>query len=290
MFEQVSRVLVVGDLHGNDRAAAAAIHHAAQQGAQLVVQVGDFGFWPTANRTQRKPYGEGFTAWVERTCREVGVPLLWVRGNHEDHPALFAEREKAGVGPGEPWWMHEHLAHWPDGLVLNVGGKRWLGVGGAHSIDRRLRVEGRSWFPEEKVTPEQAAEIASQGHFDVDVVVAHDAPLGAPFLRKRLRQHLPAWRRGAGEVRAGGSGHQESGGSDPGWPVGELIASDDHQRLMRQVFDARLAPGGVWFHGHHHVAYSDSFDGRIVRGLGEDGDRLGALTALVDADGWPLFH
>ena len=297
MFHRVERIAVVGDLHGNQAAASRALRHAADRGAQLVVQLGDFGWWPTAQRTPRKPYGEGFTVWVEQVCRRYDLRLLWVRGNHEHHPLLVEERRKR-VGDDEVWWLHEHVGHWPDGLMLDVGGRCWLAVGGAHSVDRSLRTPGVDHFDTETLSKGEIDAIARAGHLDVDVVVAHEAPIGVPFLRQRLRQYLPSYRRGDGQVLAAGPRAVESPG-EATWPVNDLAAADEYQRLLRRVFDGqvrhgefdvtlgRLRAGGVWFHGHHHIAYTDTLNGRAITGVGSDTDPVERLVTIVDSAGQP---
>ena len=300
MFDRVERIAVVGDLHGNQAAASRAIRYAALRGAQLVVQVGDFGWWPTRGRTPRKPYGEGFTVWVEQVCRRYELRLLWVRGNHEHHPLLVEERRQH-VGDGEVWWLHDHVGHWPDGLVLDIGGRHWLAVGGAHSVDRSLRTLGVDHFDTETLSETEIDAIARAAHFDVDVVVAHEAPIGVPFLRRRLRQHLPPHRRNEGSLSAASAGSDGRLG-EASWPVGDLKAADDCQRMLRRVFDGqvrhgefddefgRLRAGGFWFHGHHHIAYTDTLNGRTIVGLGSDIDPVELLTTIVDPGGQAVLE
>ena len=297
MFDRVERVAVVGDLHGNQGAASSAVRYAALRGAQLVVQLGDFGWWPTRRRTPRKPYGEGFTVWVERVCRQYGLRLLWVRGNHEHHPMLVEERREH-VGEDEVWWLHEHVGHWPDGLVLDIGGRRWLAVGGAHSVDQSFRTLGVDHFDSETLSETEIDAIARAGHMDVDVVVAHEAPIGVPFLRQRLRQYLPPYRRADGQVSVSSSRQVERLG-EATWPVDDLNAADDYQRRLRRIFDGqvrhrefddtlgRLCAGGVWFHGHHHIAYTDTLNSRAIIGLGSDTDPIERLVTIVDSAGHP---
>ena len=295
MFERVKRIAVAGDLHGNQAAASRAVRYAAVRGAELVVQLGDFGWWPTRGRTPRKPYGEGFTVWVEQVCRKYHLPLLWLRGNHEHHPRLVEERREH-VGDDEVWWLHDHVGHWPDGLVLEIGGRRWLAVGGAHSVDRSLRTLGVDHFDTETLSETEVDTMARAGHIDVDVVVAHDAPIGVPFLRQRLRQHLPPYRRGDGPLTPTGV-RADGRSGEATWPVSDLTASDENQRLQRRVFDGqvrhgefddtlgRLRVGGVWFHGHHHIAYTDTLNGRTIAGLGSDNDPVERLVRIVDPAG-----
>ena len=148
----------------------------------------------------------------------------------------------------------------------------WLGISGAPSVDKHLRTEGHDWFPEEEVTEAQAATIIAR--VPADVVVAHDAPMGTPFLRQRLHQHLEPWERNGW------------------WPVSAEQSADAQQDRLRRVLDGVQATR--WFHGHHHVRYSSTVmtaHGEVqVEGLALDGEPLDELTLLVDADGIPILE
>ena len=101
-----------------------------------------------------------------------------------------------------------------------------------------------------------------------DVVVAHDAPWGVPFLTTRLNQTTPPEDRGD-------------------WPADALTDSDAHQRRLRAVAEA-VRPR-QWYHGHHHVRYDDRvpapWGGFDIHGLDCDGSTWDNGTVLVGADG-----
>ncbi len=251
------RVLVIGDLHANTGAAFATIDYAASVGATHLLQAGDFGWWP------RDPGGQRFLLKVERRLSRHGLNLWWVDGNHEDFERLAA-RPISEDGRRQ---VSDHIWHLPRGYRWAWNRTVWLAVGGAVSVDKEFRTQGKTWFDAEELTVVEADRIVADG--PADVVLSHDAPLGVPFLRAHLRQDRPAWRR------------------ESEWPIDLLVRSDDHQRRLRAVVDG-VAATRV-FHGHYHVRYSDvlaTAHGEVlIEGLGTDTDRLAARLCLVDAEG-----
>lgn len=263
------RILLCGDLHANTAAAVAVIDHADALGADLILQAGDFGYW------SRDRQGRSFLQKVAVRLERHNLELWWVDGNHEDLERLSTLPLQVD---GTRWLRDVHgelsptIRHLPRAHRWRWGETRWLAVGGAVSVDRDMRRPGVDWFPQEELTDAEADAVIADG--PADVVVAHDAPLGVPFLRQWLRQDLPAWRR------------------DSPWPVGRLIRSDEHQRRIRRVVEGVEAR--VVIHGHHHVRYDDvlkAAHGEVqVHGLGMDTDPLSARCLLVDAAGRPILE
>lgn len=256
-----SRVLLVADLHANTGAAEAVIDHASTLGAHLILQVGDYGFWHDMR-------GQKFARRVEARLALRGLELWWIDGNHEDFDRLLA----LAVGDDGRRQISDHVWHLPRGHRWTWGETAWVAVGGAVSVDKNLRAAGINWFPQEELSDEEADRIIAGG--PADVVVAHDAPLGVPLLRARLKQDLPAWRRGSQ------------------WPVGLLVSSDEHQRRVRRVVEGVQAQRV--FHGHHHWRYSDVLAAAhgpvLIEGLGMDLDPLPARVLLVDSGGTPIIE
>ena len=103
--DAVRDVLVVGDIHGSKTHLADAIAHAADLGAQAVVQVGDFWLgdrhWSQFSPQQAE--------YMQAACKSP-LPIVVIDGNHEIWPALgryalsSAARESNGCTPPvAPW-------------------------------------------------------------------------------------------------------------------------------------------------------------------------------------------
>lgn len=116
-------------------------------GAVPVLQVGDLEWHP-----DRPPLA---APW----------PIYFCEGNHDHLPSLLGLREPTEVARN---WIY-----CPRGSVITLGDKRIGFLGGARSIDRAVRTEGRSWWPEEEPTHEEAARLADH---EIDLLVTHTPP------------------------------------------------------------------------------------------------------------------
>lgn len=219
-LDRARRILVVGDLHSNERAGVAA-HLAAQKvDADVIVQVGDFGIWPGKS-------GQEYLNTMEEAYRATGIPLLFVDGNHEDFPQIHAAPiNDAGWRPIRPG-----VVHVPRGHVWTWNGTTFAAMGGASSVDKVWRTEGSSWWPEELVTPADLERlqvaVAATPTVRVDVVFAHDMPDEVPLAT----------------LLGSRAGH--------GFPPEAIEASDAHRKVMSEVL--KIAQPSLWLHGHYHV-------------------------------------
>ena len=254
------RILMVGDLHGDTAALIKVLACAVDKGADVIVQLGDFGFWP------RVEFGRKFLRKAEARLAEVGLELWWVDGNHEDHQALATRRIESDGRRR----VSDHVWHLPRGHRWMWGNTVWVAAGGAVSVDRYRGSEGKWWFPDEVLTDTEVDQIIDLGH--ADVIVAHDAPWGAGTLERLFSFDLPP------------SERQSS------WPVDRLEESDTHMRRVGRLVDGVGA--GRFFHGHLHVHYDDELaapHGSVeIRGLGDNRTPIDELSLLVDETGRPI--
>lgn len=123
--------------------------------ADLVISVGDFGFWPDYK-------GQ----WLKR---RPPYPVWFIDGNHEHFPHLLRARGGSLTEGGvvEVWPGAFHV---PRGHVEKLNGLTVGFCGGGDSIDKDYRVEGVDWFPEEEVREVEFPEL--------DVLVTHTATNG----------------------------------------------------------------------------------------------------------------
>lgn len=245
-------VLLVGDTHGNTRWWTGEVIPAAlAHGVELIVQLGDFGYWSDTSR-------------FVQTVSAAPVPVLFLDGNHEHHPqlraAVEARRARVQLNPTAPVPLSGSLVYLPRGARLLWDGVRVAALGGAHSIDRRLRTPDVDWFAEEGVTTADLDRLTGGGQ--ADVLLTHDVPTGAavPLIDRSLLPH--AW-------------------------SAELPACDAHRQLLaRAVDDVRPS---LLVHGHYHVRWSGELQrpwGRCeVLGLDRDGHGADAMALLRCRDG-----
>ena len=212
------RVLVVGDLHGNVMAARRAFVTAKRVKADVIFQVGDFGFWPHAD-------GGAFLLACSEYSEMVDIPLYWIDGNHENHEMLTAVVKVYGFA--HPIEIYPGVHYVPRGCRMIWGRRTILGLGGAYSIDKEWRLkedrdrrfmitnsgdyalgnhtalqqkildtEHWSWWPGEEITDEQVMRIIREGGL-VDVMFTHDKPISShpDWDRKNLPECTPNQRR-----------------------------------------------------------------------------------------------
>lgn len=248
------RILLVGDTHGNRRWWEHGVLPCAQRyEVDLVCQVGDFGYWP-----DRSGRWDAFLATVAASP----VPVFFLDGNHEDHRALgeAVADARAGSSPdrSSPVHLGGSLSYLPRGSRLTWDGVRIAVLGGAHSIDRRLRTPGVDWFKEESVALEDLDLLAAGG--PADVLLTHDVPASAPVAGLPLEQMPQVWRT-------------------------ELADALAHRMLVERGLDAVEAP--LLVHGHFHVSWCHRLERPWgvceVHGLDRDGTGAAAF-ALLECD------
>lgn len=151
------RLLHVSDVHLNPQAFDL-IHQLAQQfDIDAVVDTGDITDWGTEPE--------------ERFVNEiagVGVPYVWVRGNHDSRgtQVAVAEQPNAVVLDGEP---------------ATVAGLRFWGIGDPRYTPDPDQQDagGAAEDPAETFAPEVADHLAASEPPDVDVVAVHDPAIVA---------------------------------------------------------------------------------------------------------------
>lgn len=234
------RIAFAGDWHANTAWAREAIWHAQENGADVIVQLGDFGYH----------FRPAFLAALTDVLAVTELPLLFVEGNHENHKWLLSKPiAHNGLRPLSEW-----IWHIPRGFRWTWAGTRFVGLGGAHSVDGIWRREsGDLWQREERITEEQAAAVAAGGR--ADVLIAHDCPAGIDIPGLEPNQ----------------------------FPEIEILRAAEHREILRGVVDA-VQPTAIW-HGHYHVEHWQTVDlgyGPVtVNGLNCDGKKINANVKVV---------
>lgn len=160
-----NRVMLAGDWHGDTEHARSAIGWAARQGAEGILQLGDFGIWPGVG-------GRRYLDALDATLGSQGLWLGFVDGNHEDFWQLLQlPVDRHGARRVRP-----RIWHLPRGLRWSWHGRTWLALGGATSLDRPRRRLGVEWWPEEEITFRDAQAATSGGR--ADFMLTHDCPAG----------------------------------------------------------------------------------------------------------------
>ena len=136
------------------------------------------------NSPETKYWGD----WAE----ERKFTIVACFGNHENYTAIRSL-------PTEEWHggvvrkVRPHIMYLENGELYNIGGKTLFTLGGAASIDKHLRKEGVSWWPEEIPSTsefEHAAETLQNANFKVDYILTHTAPCS---IIERIDRFMPRY-------------------------------------------------------------------------------------------------
>lgn len=248
------KVGFAGDWHANTAWALRAIEAFGEAGIDTVYHAGDFGIWPGSK-------GHHYLMSVQTACERAGIDLYVVPGNHEDYSQI-----NSWPLDEDGWITHPDVPsiHYaPRGLVWVDGGVSFGALGGAVSIDKMLRVEGESWWPEEEITPEEVELFISNAKVfpdRLDVMLTHDAPSGV-----------------------------KRNGITPSYLSPEIEHQARKFRLMLREAADGVAPRWL-IHGHWHMYFRDEFVGILedgteyecnVLGLHMDGHEGNTVTAVL---------
>lgn len=241
-------IILLGDVHGVLFQAKNAIGLAIASGSNTILQLGDFGIWPG-------DAGAGFRKKLNHELKKARVHLYFVDGNHEDFTQLYAfAKNPDGTGK-----VGSNITHLPRGFRWNWHGVSFLAMGGAHSVDRQSRTEGRSWWREETITQADFERAVSVDEPHADVMVCHDSPTDAP-----------------NPIVDNQEGAEY-------WPPEELVRAAGNRLALQSVVDV-VQPYCLW-HGHYHRLMTGTFEtgGHPCRVLGlDEGGRPDRAMAQVN--------
>lgn len=155
------RIGFIGDTHGRWDDLYRAMGRLLEEGAEMLIQVGDFGWWPSDQKIDAGNID----------ALELDHPVYWIDGNHEHFEFL---KDSVEWDRKEPQEVRPNCLYIPRGTVLELGGMRFGFMGGGCSIDRYMRTEGVSYFRDEIPSYTEYCQMMEVG--EVDVMVTHDAP------------------------------------------------------------------------------------------------------------------
>ncbi len=110
--------------------------------------------------------------------RNLPVTVLFIDGNHEHFPHLFAYPEEIWNG-GKIHRIEKDIIHLMRGQIFDINGTKFFTFGGAYSVDKWCRKEGFSWFAQElpcRAEYEKGWYNLESADFKVDYILSHTAP------------------------------------------------------------------------------------------------------------------
>lgn len=193
---KAEKILAVGDIHGEWGYLNAIIN---KQRPEILLQTGDFGFWPRFSFTNEKIetherknldvfYNAGISTNKENFAK-VGIDfsqelnkikqgdtqtkIFWVPGNHEHWWALTKLYGRYGK---EPIALNDFVYYCPIGSTLQINNLIYLFLGGADSYDKNQRLIGFDWFPEE-LLGQADLDYVLENVKKAEVIISHTNPI-----------------------------------------------------------------------------------------------------------------
>ena len=164
-------IYITGDTHGEiDRFSR--IHLPNEQNwnkEDYLIICGDFGFIFDNDKVEKFALDE---------LEKKPYHILWIDGNHENFNAIDEYPIEEWNG-GKAHRIRKNILHLMRGQVFEIDNKKFFTMGGAYSIDRYMRKEGASWWPQEIPSNEEyheAIENLKKHNNKIDYVITHTAP------------------------------------------------------------------------------------------------------------------
>lgn len=162
----LSEIAFLGDVHARMNALETAMQNCARRGIDTLLQVGDFWLYTEKDLTK-------FNRVRDRIEDQFGVlvDVHFIDGNHENFDLLGDTAVTKEMTP--------FMTYHGRGDIFTIKDVTIATFGGAVSIDKFLRTEGRDWWPQEKPAASEyyhAAQRLGEYGGDIDVFVSHDCP------------------------------------------------------------------------------------------------------------------
>lgn len=149
-------IYVTGDTHGgvDGWKISHKVFHCEKN--DLLIVCGDNGFiweWDMTNPKARRSELYELNKYVLNRRFVMGSVL----GNHENFQRIYNDYPEENIYGGKVIRIAPNFFFFKHGEIYTINGKTFFVFGGARSIDKRDRIEGKSWWHE---------EIPSQADFD----------------------------------------------------------------------------------------------------------------------------
>jgi DNA repair exonuclease SbcCD nuclease subunit len=155
-----TNIVLCGDIHGAFNKLRYDVNRLHEDA--YIIQVGDFGMgFQKPNYYKDHAFPDLNEVLEKKNCH-----LYVIRGNHDD-PSYFSQTNNP--------FDFSNITLLSDYSELNLLGKSILLVGGAVSVDRRFRHEGKSWWSDEDFNLKLEDQFPYKDR-QYDLVVTHTRP------------------------------------------------------------------------------------------------------------------
>ena len=175
---------ITGDTHGNQILWDVCINSFMKTDDTVAI-LGDFGIGFFDGRYWSE---EMFYDYLE----DQPYTVLFCDGNHENFEKLKTYDVSEWNG-GRVHFIRRNVIHLKRGEVYEVEGKKIFVFGGGYSIDKDLRVPGKSWWKEEMPCEseyENARRNLKECGYRVDYILTHTAPANTVEYMARMNMGI----------------------------------------------------------------------------------------------------
>ena len=153
-------ILLLGDIHGNAGILRQALDVAKQSSAVAIIQLGDFGLFRDNEN------------WFRENIRDAHIPIYFIDGNHDDCSRWVELNEVTRI------WDDRQLFYIPRGTVFEMDGRTIAVMGGASSIDKKMRLENNMhWDMNENISPTHVERLYRNAlGKKIDIFLTHCPP------------------------------------------------------------------------------------------------------------------
>ena len=163
-------VYITGDTHGDQMMWDLCLTSFLKTGDTIIV-AGDFGLGFFNGRYWSE---DMFFDELEK----LPYTVLFCDGNHENFDKLNKYDVSMWNG-GRVHFIRKNIIHLVRGEIYDIEGEKIFVFGGGFSLDKDMRVPGRSWWPQEMPSEEDyknASENLKRYDYNVDYILTHTAP------------------------------------------------------------------------------------------------------------------
>ena len=159
-------VFLTGDIHG-DPTRLLNIPDENLTKKDIFIVLGDFGIIWKKDRAMRQLEALG----------SKNFTVAFVDGNHENFDLIEELELPLDWNGGKVGYLPFGIIHLKRGEVYTIEGKTFGICGGADSIDKWMRNEGTSWWPQETLTADSAQLLIDNAKDKtLDFILTHDCP------------------------------------------------------------------------------------------------------------------
>ncbi len=167
-------IYITGDIHGQEERISEISAFCRENNTtrdDILIVLGDVGvnYWLDSRDDA-----------VKEMLSEIPITFVCIRGNHEARPESVGTYKEVSMFGGVVYREEKYpsVIFLRDGGEYTIGGKTFLAIGGAYSVDKDYRLAfGYKWFPDEQLSEEERHEIleAVRGH-SYDYIITHTCP------------------------------------------------------------------------------------------------------------------